>query len=304
TVQSLMALDALTSKLGDEIEDPEEETFLLFSQEIPSQNLGFIDPTASSVDVVVHDREYTIHQSPTVLSSSRAGGTTGAVLWKINPIFASFISSPFNPLFSSGILSPASSVLELGCGISPLNGLALAPHVSHVLLTDQPYVQRLVSKNISENHIKGEHTRTRPAAARRPSKLKASASASSSSSASVEFATLDWETDQVTSELAPGPSGDFDLVLACDCVYNYALVPPLVQTCADACRLRQSKEDSPDTNKPCICIVAQQLRSDEVFETWLTEFHKYFRVWRFPDDALPEKLKTSAGFVVHAGILR
>uniref|UniRef100_A0A8H7NPS5 Uncharacterized protein n=1 Tax=Bionectria ochroleuca TaxID=29856 RepID=A0A8H7NPS5_BIOOC len=164
-----MALDALISKLGDEIEDPEEETFLLFSQEIPSQNLGFIDPTASAVEVVVHDREYTIHQSPTVLSSSRAGGTTGAVLWKINPIFASFISSPSNPLFSSGILSPSSSVLELGCGISPLNGLALAPHVSHVLLTDQPYVQRLVSRNISENHGKGEHTRARPLRDDRPS---------------------------------------------------------------------------------------------------------------------------------------
>ncbi|CAG9937279.1 unnamed protein product, partial [Clonostachys rosea f. rosea IK726] len=285
--QGLMALDTLISKLGDEIEDPEEETFLLFSQEIPSQNLGFIDPTASAVEVVVHDREYTIHQSPT-----------------INPIFASFISSPSNPLFSSGILSPSSSVLELGCGISPLNGLALAPHVSHVLLTDQPYVQRLVSRNISENHGKGEHTRARPAA-RRPSKLKASASpSSSSSSASVEFVTLDWETDQVTSELAPGPSGDFDLVLACDCVYNYALVPPLVQTCADACRLRQRKEDSLDPDKRCVCIVAQQLRSDEVFETWLVEFHKYFRVWRFPDDTLPEKLRTSAGFVVHAGILR
>ncbi|CAI6089758.1 unnamed protein product [Clonostachys chloroleuca] len=300
-----MTLEALTPKLGDEIEDPEEETFLLFSQEIPSQNLGFIDPTASSVEVVVHDREYTIHQSPTVLSSSRAGGTTGAVLWKINPIFASFISSPANPLFSSGILCPASSVLELGCGISPLNGLALAPHVSHILLTDQPYVQRLVSRNISENHGKQEHARARPAA-RRPPKMKAPASSSSSSSSSapVGFATLDWETDQVTSELAPGPSGDFDLVLACDCVYNYALVPPLVQTCADACKLRQSKEDSLDTNKPCVCIVAQQLRSDEVFETWLTEFHKYFRVWRFPDNTLPEKLRTSAGFVVHAGILR
>ncbi|VUC21826.1 unnamed protein product, partial [Clonostachys rosea] len=301
TAQGLMAFEALTSKLGDEIEDPEEETFLLFSQEIPSQNLGFIDPTASSVDVVVNDREYTIHQSPTVLSSSRAGGTTGAVLWKINPIFASFISSPSNPLFSSGILSSDSSVLELGCGISPLNGLALAPHISHILLTDQPYVQRLVSKNISENHSQREQTRARHSARRQP---KPKASATSSPSATVEFATLDWETDQVTSELAPGPPGDFDLVLACDCVYNYALVPPLVQTCADACKLRQGKEDSQDPYKPCVCIVAQQLRSDEVFESWLAEFHKYFRVWRFPDDILPEKLRTSAGFVVHAGILR
>lgn len=54
------------------------ETFLLYSQPIPSQNLGFIDPKASTLDVTVGERGYTIHQSPAVLSSSRAGGTTGA----------------------------------------------------------------------------------------------------------------------------------------------------------------------------------------------------------------------------------
>ena len=41
-------------------------------------NLGFIDARATSVDVSVGDRDFTIHQSPTVLSSSRSGGTTGA----------------------------------------------------------------------------------------------------------------------------------------------------------------------------------------------------------------------------------
>lgn len=54
------------------------ETFWLYSQPIPSSNLGFIDPNASSVDVQVGGIEYTIHQSPGVLSSDRAGGTTGA----------------------------------------------------------------------------------------------------------------------------------------------------------------------------------------------------------------------------------
>lgn len=51
---------------------------MLYSQPIPSMNLGFVDSRAASVDVSVADRDYTIHQSPTVLSSSRAGGTTGA----------------------------------------------------------------------------------------------------------------------------------------------------------------------------------------------------------------------------------
>jgi hypothetical protein len=51
---------------------------MLYSQPIPSMSLGFVDAHASSVDVSVGDRDYTIYQSPTVLSSSRSGGTTGA----------------------------------------------------------------------------------------------------------------------------------------------------------------------------------------------------------------------------------
>lgn len=54
------------------------ETFILYSQPIPSLDLGFIDPRAASVDLSVAGHDFTIHQSPAVLSSSRAGGTTGA----------------------------------------------------------------------------------------------------------------------------------------------------------------------------------------------------------------------------------
>lgn len=54
------------------------ETFFLFSHEIPSSNLGFIDPKATDLSLTLAGRDFTIHQSPTVLSSTRAGGTTGA----------------------------------------------------------------------------------------------------------------------------------------------------------------------------------------------------------------------------------
>ena len=54
------------------------ESFLLFSQEIATGNLGFFDSRASTVEVAIRGNEYIIHQSPTLLSSSRAGGTTGA----------------------------------------------------------------------------------------------------------------------------------------------------------------------------------------------------------------------------------
>ena len=54
------------------------EAFLLFSQNIPTANLGFVDSRATEVEVAIRDVEYIIHQSPTLLSSARAGGTTGA----------------------------------------------------------------------------------------------------------------------------------------------------------------------------------------------------------------------------------
>ncbi|KAJ3503883.1 hypothetical protein NM208_g16423 [Fusarium decemcellulare] len=81
------SLTDLIAQLEPEVEDPEEgklkvpdfqQTFVLYAQPIPSLDLGFIDPRAASVDVSVAGRDFTIHQSPAVLSSSRAGGTTGA----------------------------------------------------------------------------------------------------------------------------------------------------------------------------------------------------------------------------------
>ena len=54
------------------------ETFFLFSQTTPSQGLGFVDSKAVVLEVEVAGKDYTIHQSPTLLSSNRAGGTTGA----------------------------------------------------------------------------------------------------------------------------------------------------------------------------------------------------------------------------------
>lgn len=122
----------------------------------------------------------------------------------------------------------------------------------------------------------------------------------------INFTTLDWETDEVTPSLTgSGEVHSFDAVVACDCVYNYALVSPFVQTCVDACRLRSTDDAfTGDDSRPCICVIGQQLRNDEVFESWLETFHASFRVWRVPDDALPEDLRSSAGFVVHIGVLR
>ncbi|KAG5912608.1 hypothetical protein E4U53_005252, partial [Claviceps sorghi] len=155
----------------------------------------------------------------------------------------------------------SSTVLELGCGISPLNALALAPRVAHYVLSDQIYVQKLLSRNLLDNQPPPS------TCSRRGGRVPRAAT-------SIVFRALDWEHDQVTADLA-GPAASFDAVLATDCVYNYALIDPFVQTCVDACLLK-----SADESTPCVCVVAQQLRDDHVFRSWLGAFMARFRVWR------------------------
>ncbi|KAI8228711.1 Diaminohydroxyphosphoribosylamino-pyrimidine deaminase [Colletotrichum sp. SAR 10_99] len=305
-----MAVKALISTLEDEILDPEEETFFLFSHDIPSSNLGFIDPKATTLSLTLADRDFTIHQSPTVLSSTRAGGTTGAVLWKITPLFATYLSSPtspFNPIFT-----PTSTVLELGCGISPLTALLLAPRISRYILTDQPYVSRMIHQNLEANPLPSS-TASKPSSRRKKTTSTASNTSASSSPGSIQFRSLDWELDTPTPSLTGSPATrSFDAVVCCDCIYNEALVDPLVSTTADLARLRlriQEEEEETDAeeaerSEPCVCIVAQQLRSPDVFEEWAKSFHKQFRMWRVPDELLPEGLRIESGFVVHVGILR
>ncbi|KAI2469915.1 hypothetical protein F4781DRAFT_392293 [Annulohypoxylon bovei var. microspora] len=310
-----MAFGCLFDRLGSEILDPDEgkigigiplsqtptsstntallETFLLFSQDIPSQNLGFVDPRSTTLDLNIAGKDYVIHQSPTILN--RPGSTTGAVVWKVTPLVADWLARSDNLLWTSGILSSSSSVLELGCGISGLVGLVLAPSLARYTLTDQSYVAKLVEKNINENRLLHKPSTT--------SQRRKGKSLVVQSKVELRFLPLDWELDEVTSSL----TGDnkvksFDVVVACDCIYNDTLIQPLVQTCADVCELRSADKNA--TDKPSICLVAQQLRDPEIFEGWIREFSRYFRVWRIPDNALTEELRSNPGFVVHLGILR
>ncbi|OHE94760.1 hypothetical protein CORC01_09977 [Colletotrichum orchidophilum] len=317
-----MAVKALISTLEDEILDPEEETFFLFSHNIPSSNLGFIDPKATELSLTLAGRDFTIHQSPTVLSSTRAGGTTGAVLWKITPLFATYLSSPTSPF--SPIFTPSSTVLELGCGISPLTALLLAPRIARYVLTDQPYVARMIHQNLEANPLpKSPSSRRSRKAANTATSSYASSSTTTPSSqtpGTIDFRPLDWELDTPDASLTGSAlARSFDAVVCCDCIYNEALVEPLVSTTADLARLRlraqqddkadnfpssSSATTTPDRPEPCVCIVAQQLRSPDVFEEWIGAFHRDFRIWRVPDELLPAGLRIESGFVVHVGILR
>jgi hypothetical protein len=197
-------------------------------------------------------------------------------------------------------------VLELGCGSSAIVGLFLGPKVHRYVLTDQPYVVKLVEQNLEENHAATGLPAKNGRARKGQTKGRAGAAASSSG---ITFKPLDWETDQVTPRFLAGsadapsfgaPSFDapsFDALLACDCIYNEALIEPLVQTCADACKLRRADA------KPCVCIVAQQLRDPGVFEAWLGRFMQSFHVWRIPDRSLTEDLRSDSGFAIHVGFL-
>ncbi|KAK3991294.1 hypothetical protein QBC44DRAFT_51746 [Cladorrhinum sp. PSN332] len=294
--------EKLIRELGDPVEDPEEETFDLFSQSLPSQNLGFIDSKAQTLDLTIAGRDLTIHQSPAVLSSNRAGGTTGAVVWKISPLFSEFISSPSsNPLFTSSILSPTSNVIELGCGISALVGLLLAPKIGRYVLTDQPYVSKLVEQNIAENHSSSS-TSSSGKKSKSGGKKQSSLSTAAGNGAGRQlvFKPLDWEQDEVS----PNEWGSYDAVIACDCIYNDALINPLVETCVDICRLRQQEEEETEGKEPTVCVIAQQLRDDTVFEGWLKKFMEEFVVWRVKDEILPKGLRSTDGFVVHFAVLR
>ncbi|KAJ5938627.1 hypothetical protein N7466_001761 [Penicillium verhagenii] len=318
------AISALLA-IGEEVTDAEEESFLLFSQEITAGNLGFLDSRAAAVEVSIHDREYTIHQSPTLLSSSRAGGTTGAVLWKITPYFAEWISSPTNPLWTNSVLTPESIVAELGCGISALVPLSLAPSIQHYIATDQEYVRRFFRTNLDENaSVKSGPSKQKIGKSKGSgggSKKKHTSSKAISPAATatnITFTTLDWELDQpaLLKDCIDSPNtidGDedrgFDLLLSCDCIYNEALVSPFVRTCAEICRLRPVYEplatsDDKSARRPTVCIVAQQQRAPEVFEIWLRETLREFRVWRVSDEVLVSGLRGGSGYLVHLLLAR
>lgn len=179
----------------------------------------------------------------------------------------------------------------------------MGPLVGRYVLSDQSYVARFVEQNLIQNR---RASTTSSCSTKNFSSRRAKASSvaggnnGGSGGANITFQHLDWELDRPDHSLAS------DMVIACDCIYNDALIPPFVQTCVDTCRLRRASAfDDDEKKRACLCVVAQQLRDPEIFEAWLREFSTAgFRVWRLPDDDLPDGLKSSSGFVVHVGILR
>ncbi|KAL1598838.1 Ribosomal protein lysine methyltransferase [Paraconiothyrium brasiliense] len=214
-------MSELFALLGDPVIDPEEESFIIFSQDVPSQNLGFIDSQAAEVEISIGGRDLTIRQSRGLLTSDRKEGTTGAV-WKVTPLFAEWIASP-NFLSKHGFLGPDTVAIELGAGVSGIVALTLAPKVKKYIATDQGYVIRLLKHNIAEN-LPAINTR-------KPKSKKRTSQPTSESICSIETLELDWELNSVSSLPTQlglrGEGAGLDLVIACDCIYNESLIEPL-----------------------------------------------------------------------------
>lgn len=259
---------------------------MLFSQDIPSNNLGFVDPKADVLEVEIAGNDYTLHQSPGLLNSRRQEGTTGAVLWKITPLLATWLAS--KPSILARILHEEAVVVELGCGIAGLIGLVLSQFVQLYILTDQDYVMKNLTANLAAN---ATTIIPRPKKGMKPTKAVGNIGPQTMS--------LDWEKDSAQNLGAVIPKGSLiDLVLLCDCVYNEHLVPALVQTCTDICRLGSTEE------KTTVVLIAQQLRSDTVFELFLDSLMRDFDVWRVPDEKISADLRPGSGYAVHLATLK
>jgi len=279
-----------------------------------------------------------------------------SVLWKISPLVAEWLSSKENLLWTSWALNDDSAIVELGCGISGLIALSLAPSIGLYILTDQVYIRKLLEKNLKSNfapaptiHQPNKRHSCRSRRPRKPNYLQQHSLSSACAGEEIKskglgniiFAPLDWELDSssrlkeiltlrklksrcdsdhlISTPSKPPVDNDsgFDILLACDCIYNDALISPFVQTCVDICRFRPTFAQ-PESNadqveslmisesplKPTLCIISQQLRSPDVFENWLRESMVEFHVWRVKDEVLGKDLRGGSGYVVHMLLLR
>lgn len=248
-----------------------------------------LDDKSSSLSLEVAGDLYEIRQSPGLLTSSNAEGTTGAALWKISPIIAEWLADRHGVLWANQILYSDAKVVELGCGITGLIGCVLAKHVGRYVLTDQRSVLKLLQENVEANvHSKAPKIRSRTS-----KKTMTSAGPSSN----VDVLELNWESDDVAVlDQILGADQAVDLVLVCDCVFNDFLLKPLTTMCESIAN-RSSDQQT-------VFLFAQQLRSDQVFSAFLDILCRSFRVWRLSDAVLPSALQDGSGFAVHLAVLR
>lgn len=239
-----------------------------------------VDGKPSSILVEVAGIEYQLRQSPGLLTSSNSEGTTGAALWKISPLVAEWLQDTTNALWTTRILHKESVIVELGCGITGLIGLVMAAKVGKYILTDQFSVLKVLQANVDANIAAPMNDKAR--------KKK-------------QFASpivhgLNWEDDNLSLDEVLDENHQIDVILICDCVFNEFLIQPLITTCRSLCR--RTADRTP------ILLIAQQLRSDQIFTSFMESLLQHFSVWRVKDEALSHALQAGSGFALHAACLK
>ena len=193
-------------------------------------------------------------------------------------------------LKDAGILAASSTVFELGCGVSGLIGIIMAPFVRHYVLTDMEYVLKTLRNNVQQNA-----TQARPP---KSTQARSAIYAKPESTPNINIMALDWEQDDASSITSLSGSGQaVDLLIACDCVYNQHLIQPLVRTMREICEVNLP-------GNPTTVLVAQQLRTDAIFQAFLVAMVSDFNVWRVPDHCLSPSLGSGSGYVVHLARLK
>lgn len=240
-------------------------------------------PKESSIDISIGNHDYIITQSPALLRSDHTQGTTGAALWQSGVRFAKWLhESP--TLVESGIIQTDGSVLELGAGVGLVGSMfaRLIPS-GRVVVSDMDYAVKLLRHNIEANITPASTMRHKS----RPKTTLA---------ARIDVAKFDWEKDDARWLLKDlGLQNGVDVIVACDCIYNYALIQPFVESCAAVCEVRRDAE----RQQPTFCIIVQHLRQPAVFEEWLDLTLQSFNAWRLPSEIVGAELDLENGFVVH-----
>ncbi|KAK9464725.1 hypothetical protein V1512DRAFT_267544 [Lipomyces arxii] len=263
--------------------------------------------------------EFDISQSLELLNSASESSTTGAVLWQVSPLFAEWVLAPksvFYNLFVGGNVN----VIELGAGTSGVlaSAFSLFMFLSQsglYVATDQEHLLPLLRKNVKRNlgsvrqtieqitHASDpplynsltmqEDLRTLPTKSLHRKQRQTPARQQQPQCPQIEVLELDWErarssTAYIRSVLYPNTdeTDEFDIVIACDTVYNDFLVPPFVETL-----------NTVASNRTHI-LIAMQMRSHEVQEEFLTEaLSNDLNVWYVLPEHLSDSMKE--GFAIY-----
>ncbi|PVF92022.1 hypothetical protein CPB86DRAFT_777565 [Serendipita vermifera] len=216
--------------------------------------------------------EVNLAQDITALRS-RIGDTGGGV-WRGSLLFAWKVLQHLYTNDSGGILDSISiksaNVLELGAGTGLL-GLLLAPHVQRYICTDLPELVPLIKKNIDINKNALSSSEKRLTA--EPLNWVDVYECPPSSRHRLFSRNLYSQPEDIN------PDGNYnsgaDLILAVDCVYNPALIPPLLTTI-----------DLFASPGQTAVLVVMELRDEDVVRDFLAKWTEMsnWEIWRIGNE--------------------